>query len=73
MLDKAIRVVTGLFGLMLFVMGLRWLVDPAGAVIRPVLDCLWRAGGEAGVSFFAKSHIALFLTDSPGCMTEHGV
>ena len=64
MLDKAIRVIVGLFGLMMFVMGLRWLVDPAGAAAgigMPVLDGLARSSqiGDLGAFFIVSGGFAL--------------
>ena len=64
MLNKAVRVIAGLFGLMLFVMGLRWLVDPAGAAVgigMPVLDGLARSSqiGDLGAFFIVAGGFAL--------------
>ena len=64
MLDKATRVIAGLFGLMMFAMGLRWLVDPSGAAAgigMPVLDGLARSSqiGDLGAFFIVSGGFAL--------------
>ena len=64
MLDKAIRIIAGLVGLMLFVMGLRWLVDPGGAAAEigmEVLEGLARSSqiGDLGAFFVVGGGFAL--------------
>ncbi len=63
-LDKAIRGVAGLFGLLFFAMGIRWLVDPGGAaegIGMPVLDGLARSSqsGDLGAFFVVAGGFAL--------------
>ena len=58
MLDKAIRIIAGLVGLMLFVMGLRWLVDPGGAAAEigmEVLEGLARSSQIGDLGAFLSS------------------
>lgn len=64
-MDKVIRVVAALPGIMFVVMGLRWVVDPAGAaaaVGMPLLDGVGRSTqiGDLG-SFFVGAGIMILL------------
>ncbi len=71
MLDGVIRIIAGLLGLMLFVMGVRWVVDPSGAAAdigMPVLDGLARSSqiGDLGAFFVVGGAFALV-----GTITRH--
>lgn len=64
-MDKVIRIVAALPGIMFVVMGLRWVVDPAGAaaaVGMPLLDGVARSNqiGDLG-SFFVGAGIMILL------------
>jgi len=64
MFDNIVRVVAGLFGLLMLAMGVRWPVDPAGAAAgigMPVLDGVAKSSqiGDFGAFFVVTGGFAL--------------
>jgi hypothetical protein len=64
-MDKVFRALAGLIGLLFVIMGVRWVIDPAGAagaIGLPVLEGLALSSqiGDLGAFFFAGGAMALF-------------
>lgn len=57
MFGKSIQIVAGFFGFILFLIGLRWLIDPTGAAASLGMDLLAGAGRSTQIGDFAAFFI----------------